>query len=440
MFASLLSLALLSAHPAAGTLLTYDGEITAVGEELISKKIEYTALIVSEGNEGAHVYWLITEKGHGAWPWVEQFGQVEFGPRGKIVDGRPASALFEHADGISPVPLSLPVFAGAKELSKDAMWRTGRLQFKVSEPEDSEAAAKSWQVDVSTPIGHKRTVLVEKDRHVVTDVDEVVFVGPGKKHRLLLTLSEERLLPGESFENARSAFESMFVLREKLEHKTQGGRVQWSEEQLAMLKNQLPDIIEQAKDTPIETVALLAGGDVKLQKAVAAAAAQLQKQFVGHPVPRLELKSASLSGAALSTKAAEGKPLVLHIWEYKDNPLVEPYGQIGYLDFLYRRHKADGVQVFGISVDERLDQPDARSDAVRSVRKLQSFMNLGYPIVLGGRDVLDAFGDPRRLGAELPLVVVVDGKGKVTHYHLGLYGVDRENGLAELDAAVEKVK
>ena len=441
MIPSLLSVVIcISAVPPAGTLLQYEGQITADREEGIRKEVKYTALVVAADEKNATVYWVVSEKGQGAWPWIEQFGELQIDAEGKVTGGRPASVLFEHADGISPVALSLPIFGGPKALEAGAAWRADRLQFEVSAPEDKETAKQHWQIDVATAIGRKRTLLVDKSRQVVTELDETVFMGPGKKHRLQLALIDDKQLEGADLAQAKDAFAALSELRDSLEYQTQGGRVQWNDDQLAKMKQALPEIIKTAAGTPMESLALLAGGNVKLQNAVAAATEALQKRFVGQPAPKLELKSASLSGPALSTTKAEGQPMVLHVWDYKDNPLVEPYGQIGYLDFLYRRHKEDGVLVFGIAVDDRLDRPDARSDAIRSVRKLQSFMNIGYPVVLGGQQVLEQLGDPVRLGAELPLVVVIDGEGKITHYHLGLYDVDREQGLAELDAAVKKVK
>src|SRR5690606_24995667 len=75
-----------------------------------------------------------------------------------------------------------------------------------------------------------------------------------------------------------------------------------------------------------------------------------------------------------------GKITVLHFWEYRDTPLEEPYGQVGYLDFLARQHGKSGVQVFGVMVDDRLAENGSRGAAAASARKVKSFMNLSYPI------------------------------------------------------------
>lgn len=44
--------------------------------------------------------------------------------------------------------------------------------------------------------------------------------------------------------------------------------------------------------------------------------------------------------------------VVLHFWTYRDAPLEEPYGQVGYLDFLYRK-RSDAATVIGVHVDEK---------------------------------------------------------------------------------------
>jgi len=127
---------------------------------------------------------------------------------------------------------------------------------------------------------------------------------------------------------------------------------------------------------------------------------------------------------------------VLHFWTYSDTPLKQPYGQVGYLDFLYGKRKAEGVKIFGVAVDAQFGEPAKRDAATRSVRRLVNFMNLTYPVLLDNEDLLKAFGDPRRLGAELPLFVVIGADGKIVHYKAGHYEVDRLEGLKELNEVV----
>ena len=94
------------------------------------------------------------------------------------------------------------------------------------------------------------------------------------------------------------------------------------------------------------------------------------------------------------------------------------------------------MKVVGVAVDGRFQQPETAGAAAGGVRRLKNFMNLTYPIVHDGGDLIRQFGDPRSAGAALPLFVVISPDGTVAHYHVGHYEVDRETGLKELDALV----
>jgi peroxiredoxin len=422
----------------AGTLLIYQGELVADEDETAKKTLEYQVLVAGPGEKGTKLLWVVAEKGQGSASWIDQFGMAEADEQGHVLAGAPAAVLYAHADGFSPVPLVTPLSAGPKNFGNGVKWRDGNLDYEVTSPADAELAAGHWQIDVRSPIGHKRTVIVPKDRPLATEVSELVFMGPGKKHHLRLALAEEKQLTNEQLAQAQNSFDALLALREELKHEPLRPKPTWSKEQQALLQERLPAIVEGASVTPLAALTLRAAGDAKLQAGIAAAIAKLADKFVGQPAPALELKSASLSGEPLSLAKLKGKVVVLHFWTYRDAPLIEPYGQIGYLDFLHRQWKDKPVAVYGIACDERLTRDETRSDAVRSVRRLQAFMNVGYPIALADAETLTKFGDPMRLGAELPLTVIVDRDGKIAHYHLGLYEVDRDRGLAEVDRAVDE--
>ena len=135
-----------------------------------------------------------------------------------------------------------------------------------------------------------------------------------------------------------------------------------------------------------------------------------------------------------------GKTVVLHFWNYSDKPLSEPYGQVGYLDFLSNQRKADNVAVVGIAMNSSLQQADQVRTAKRSARKLAEFMNLNYPIGYDSGALIREFGDPRESGGDLPLWVVISADGKVVHYHAGFYEVDQKAGLKELADVLNQLK
>ena len=168
-----------------------------------------------------------------------------------------------------------------------------------------------------------------------------------------------------------------------------------------------------------------------MQKDRASEVAEMAARFEGKPAPMFSLEG--LAGAKLADADLKGQVTILHFWDYRDEPLREPYGQIGYLDLLLDKRKADGVTVYGVAVDARLADEAKRGAAARSAGKLVSFMNLSYPLLLDAGTVLKQFGDPRLVGAQLPLFVVIDAEGKIAHYFVGCYEVDRDAGLKQLN-------
>jgi hypothetical protein len=66
---------------------------------------------------------------------------------------------------------------------------------------------------------------------------------------------------------------------------------------------------------------------------------------------------------------------------------------------------------------------------------MQSFMNLTYRVVLDD-GTLERLGDPERVGAKLPLWVLIDPKGTVVQYKAGHYPIKADEGLSQLDQAI----
>jgi thiol-disulfide isomerase/thioredoxin len=143
-------------------------------------------------------------------------------------------------------------------------------------------------------------------------------------------------------------------------------------------------------------------------------------------------------GSSFADASLKGKVTILHFWDYKDSPLSPPYGQVGYLDFLSRKYADKGLQVVGVVVRPELEDPAQRTRVRASTRKFASFMNLSYPVVADIEGYISELGDPRRAGAKLPLFIVLDKSGKVIHYKVGFYEVDRQVGLRKLHDLVKE--
>jgi len=160
----------------------------------------------------------------------------------------------------------------------------------------------------------------------------------------------------------------------------------------------------------------------------------LARRMIGKPAPAIRLKS--LEGDALPATELAGKIVLLHFWSYRGEPFPqEPYGQVGFLDHLYHRRNKLGVRIYGVAVDSRFGDAGQAPAAIASVRKLTSFMNLTYPVVMDD-GTLERLGDPERVGARLPLWVLIDPKGTVVEYKVGHYSIKPDEGLTQLDTAI----
>ena len=207
-----------------------------------------------------------------------------------------------------------------------------------------------------------------------------------------------------------------------------------SEQQVAMATRAVTGLEKTAANTPLNDFVTSIAQDLKIQQRRHSELNTLGANLVGKPAPTFELMS--LKEQTLAAADHKGKIVVLHFWKYASEPLEEPYGQVGYLDFLNNKRKRLGVKVYGIAVNDRLSDPSQKSKALRSIRKLREFMNLSYDVTIDNGDVLNSFGDPREVGGKLPLWVVIDAAGTVSHYHAGFHEVDRRAGLKKLDDVV----
>jgi len=190
----------------------------------------------------------------------------------------------------------------------------------------------------------------------------------------------------------------------------------------------------EARSTPFASLVAVIQKDLNGQSKRAASVGELARQKIGKPAPPIKLST--IDRKTIDSKSLAGKIVVLHFWSYKGDQLVEPYGQVGYLDFLHGKRRRLGVVVIGVAVNPALENPRTARAALRSVKKLREFMNLDYPVATDGGKVLESFGDPRRLDAKLPLWVVIDSEGKVAGYKVGFYRIKADEGLRQLDELV----
>ena len=443
MFLHTLTLAVTAALAAptaleSGTQLTFRGKIEAdKGDPVITRKtFELNCLLVDVTSESATVYWTLSEQGRGNWLWTDHFGRVQVRGSSGAAPAQWPALLYQRDAGKSIVPVVLPLLFLKRTLERDTNWEEGKLNFKVTGSQ-RVASHNSWIVRAENRYGHKRTVWLDKASALVARVVETVFIGQGEQFELQYELAQKKMLSATELSATTGGFETLFQLRQQLRRQPRDPRMVWSAEQLGILRKQLPTLAKPISDAPaLATVFKEAERDTKIQKGRAGAIGALQAKTMGKPLESFPLVDSR--GRAFDQQAWKNRVTVLHFWRYRDKPLEEPYGQIAYLDFLYRKHKGKGIGVYGINVNQRLQTTSSRRPAILSAKKLTSFMNLSYPVLHDTEGVLKKLGDPRQSGAKLPLVIVLDQTGKVVHYHVGHYPVDRLLGLKQLNDLVVK--
>lgn len=422
-----------------GTQLAFRGGVAkilddrSVGE--LSKTFDLTILVAESGESGRRLYWLVEEQSQGVWPWIERFGQIDLDANGQPGGVPGPSVLYDYGTGKSVVPLLPPFFQTDQPLSEGATWEANDLSHEVTGQKQTEGH-ETWQIEVRNRIGPKRTLWVDQQSSLIVSYHERVFMNMGTEYQLQTRFVRQEQLSAEKLAAAQAGFVSLLALRGKLNRVPRSEDEDWTPEQRAELKAALPELENTIREGGLAKLVRAAARDLKLQTGRADAISELEAEYVGREIADFQIKG--LSGKGLTQKDLQGQVTVLHFWEYRDEPLEEPYGQVGYLEFLQGRHKDDGTRIYGVAVDGRLENDETRGAAMASVRKLRSFMNLTYPILLDTEQLLTEFGDPRTLGAELPLFVVIGRDGKIRHYHVGFHEVDQQAGLKELEAAVNE--
>lgn len=134
--------------------------------------------------------------------------------------------------------------------------------------------------------------------------------------------------------------------------------------------------------------------------------ATLSDRSVAEAVAELmRLRLPDVSGKDQSLAQWRDKVLIINFWATWCEPCLE---EVPVLLRVQAKHASNGVKIVGISVD-----------SADKVRQFAIEYRIGYPLVIGGMEVIDL---TRRLGnkaAGLPYTVVLDRSGRVVKTHLG---------------------
>lgn len=397
-----------SANLESGWHHQYQGQL-ADRAEAVSKRFTLECIVSDEG-----IYWSVDEKGSGQWPWSSHFGKWT-----SAADMAP-SLLFRANDVTTVVELPAIHYAAPKPLAAGASWEADSVAFTV------QSERREWRVRSRDPYGLTSSRLVSKETPLLQQFRRDIVVGRGDRYELTLERTKSEELPAQEVAASVAQYEAMLKLRRDLGRSDRVRENRWNKAQLATLRERLPE----NPAASLKVVLTDAQDEVKEQGAAANALQKMQKDAIGKLV-ELDIAETKLGGGKLK-EVFEDKVVVLHFWTYQSKPLEQPYGQVGYVDFLARKLSADQATVVGLASPNPEQTKDQRA---REARKVVQFMNLSYPVALDD-GTLGKIGDPTKAGGHLPLFVVLNRKGRVIHYHAGNYEVDRREGLKELKEVV----
>ena len=417
-----------------GTELQYAGTLSQQSKtgavDVKSFTIHATTILADDGSSQLAYY--LDERGGGSWGWPERYGLM---PTADATSMKfpPMRILYTHESQQYPLVIRSPLFPFREKLMPQSAWADGKYEYVVTRTRTLKKRS-GFQIEVSTNLGRSQTLVVEAETGILLSLDERVIIGRGDEFQLKMELQSQEQLAAADAAKFQQALDSLLNIRAGLNRTGEQKVIELTSDQLNSIRKELPRIETESENTSLSRLVASIARDLQQQQKRLEGVAGLQKKLVGQPSPEWKVKL--IDGRTVSAADFKGQVVVLHFWQYRSEPLSEPYGQVGYLDFLSSKRKKLGVAVIGINVDERFANPQQKAVANRSMRGLLDFMKLGYDMGTDDGTILAEFGDPRSLGAPLPLWLVIGHDGKVTHSHTGFYDIKPDEGLKPLDDAV----
>jgi thiol-disulfide isomerase/thioredoxin len=121
------------------------------------------------------------------------------------------------------------------------------------------------------------------------------------------------------------------------------------------------------------------------------------------PIPAFDLES--IDGTRFSSKALEGKVVLVDFWATWCQPCIE---EIPRWNELYARYQAKGLVVVSMTI---------RSGWASDIKPDAAKLKIAYPVVVGNDDVEKGFGGIWGF----PTTFLVNGKGQIYKKYTGTY-------------------
>ena len=379
-----------------------------------------------------YFFHVIDDARHGC-PWSDSFGRTGPAVGTDTVQPHLVYDYDGHAYliGLPPLVVTLPV-----ALEPDATWEQAGWQMTAIE-QRSVNDVPAWIVEARERRGRQQMLTVDAATGITLRAEADVFMGQGDQFKLTLARSSVKPLELEASDKVAELQNELLALQTALKRRPDAHLSELSARQIADVVAVSDRLTTLATGTPLEMLVRQMKADVEQQQKRLESTASLATKLMHTDAPQFVLSL--MDGGKLESESLKGKTVILHFWDYRDAPLSEPYGQTGYLEFLFNQKKKMNVTVVGVSTNPDLQTKENLNRGRRSVRKLSEFMNLSYPVGHDDGTLLKAFGDPRDTRGQLPLWIVLNADGKVAHYHAGFYEVDAAQGLKDLEAVLAEL-
>lgn len=365
-------------------------------------------------------------------PWIEQVVLVPKSTPWLSSHG-PAIA-YRHLDRNYLLPLGVTKLEVPGDASVDSQWLSDDgVEFRIT-GELVEDGHDCWKIETEIGIARRHRIHVRKSDAIVQSAVQTHFMGKGDRFEIRLQMAPDDT---QGRHDVSQFAECWQELNSKLDRNTADRLRPLTPEQTALASTFRERVLAATEEPALRSFAKAVVAEIDSQQHRESKLADLSREFTGQPLPKFTLLT--FERHEIPSSSFLGKTIVLHFWDYAQPVTEQPYGQVAYLEFLNQRWQGKNIVVYGIAVNPRLDDPQTRSVGLRDIQRIKQFMRLNYEIVQDAGAALNSLGNPTRIGADLPLWIVIAPDGRIAHYKTGLYDVDPQIGLKELSDAVERV-